>query len=116
MMFFLSINFHHVVAEVLQAAEPLVAHFARENRVHVVLWTGSGLRILPRGDLVVADHLLVVLRFLHMFGQQIQASKTCSTTHALQDIPRLLFSAANPNILKKQNLKIDYVHSLPSLY
>ena len=111
MLLFLSSNYHHVVAEVLQAAEPLVAHFTRENRIHVVLGAGSGFRILPRGDLVVADHLLVVLRFLHMFGQQIQASKTCSTTHALQNIAGLLFSAANPNILKKQNLKIDYAHS-----
>ena len=111
MLLFLSSNYHHVVAEVLQAAEPLVAHFTRENRIHVVLGAGGGLRILPRGDLVVADHLLVVLRFLHMFGQQIQASKTGSTTHALQNIAGLLFSAANPNILKKENLKIDYAHS-----
>ena len=66
MMFFLSINFHHVVAEVLQAAEPLVAHLASQNRVYMVLRAGRRFRIFPRGYLVVADHLFVVLRLLHM--------------------------------------------------
>ena len=45
------------------------------------------------------DDLLVMLSGLHVFCQQVQSPETFTTSHTFEDIPGLLVSPTNPNIL-----------------
>ena len=100
---------HHVVAELLQTGERLLAHLAGEDGVDVVLGPSSspsaGAVIgLPRDELLLRDHLGVVLCLLHVLGHEVERAEALPAPHALEDVLGLLLPPPQPHVLASHQL------------
>ena len=91
----------HMITQVFETAETFVTNFAGEDRVDRALCCSGrwGIVVLPRGYLIMGNDFFVMLSCLHVFGQQIQGPKTLTTSHAFENVPGLLISTPDPNIL-----------------